>query len=79
MNLYLIYSDKTILITDDINDANTGCSIKYNSIDEMLNEFRNDLRSNEYDNINTIYEECADEDNNTFYIEITKTDALNLI
>lgn len=62
--VYLIYSDCTILITSDINDPDEGGSEKFESVDEMIQYFRD--HKNEYEGMD-VYEECGSESGETSY------------
>lgn len=71
MKIYMIYSQKTIWITENFENKDSGYSIKFESIPDMIMEIRNNR--DEYRNFK-FYEECGDSNGNTFYEEATVND-----
>ena len=72
MKCYVIYSQKTIWLTENFEEKDSGYSIQYDSISELIKEFRENIE--EYKQYR-VFEEFADETGKSFFKE---TSALNV-
>ncbi len=57
MKGYIIWSERTIWITNNVDDIDSGSSVKFDTISEMIEEIRNNKE--EYNSLE-LYEECND-------------------